>query len=600
MGNNCWMNALLQMIVSTPSLLKAYRTVGEYYKTHGSAAEQQHGKALLEAYELYQTCLSLSRNTAIPDEQSQNIRAFFHHFWPNEIRASHKDQEDANNALMLLLSRYEDVLKIQSGQPKEIHGGQPNPLYHAICPEFCTPIQTTRIYDPIGEPYEAPTNIECDSYNPATGPCCSHVISNDCRVGLHLHGNTQLSFSELLLQYFRNAQRDDDANCVRRRLPDGKIQKFVKKELHVEFARPPSEFILSLERFATNHATGQRYKITDCVQVPRTLIMPAEASATKTPLAFELTSFVVHNGSMNGGHYISYRKQNGSWYLCDDSFVRPVSEAEVDQALQGSYFHHYQRIETLSQEEMANLQKKQSAPPAPKPLDRATSLLERFCRMDTTRVTPYSPSSCYPTPAPLDRDWEDKVSDLAKRDTMLCAAKAFVSLAKTPNSDLAKLVQAYMKLPPAIIARAERLELQSPTPHKPVECKNNPRLALQSIESIIVSDERKKKNEQKDYANFLHKKMNSPDQSIQAKARKEHEELLQKQIMDLLQGEATDNTSLRQQIAELAESIQWGIHGRIYEAREKPVTDPEYGRNTLATSQNVHALLQTISIRKGG
>lgn len=47
---------------------------------------------------------------------------------------------------------------------------------------------------------------------------------------------------------------------------------------------------------------------------------------------YDLFTVVVHEGSMNTGHYTNYCKWRGSWYRFDDDKVHPTSEAHVLQA----------------------------------------------------------------------------------------------------------------------------------------------------------------------------------------------------------------------------------------------------------------------------
>lgn len=47
---------------------------------------------------------------------------------------------------------------------------------------------------------------------------------------------------------------------------------------------------------------------------------------------YDLFTVVVHEGTMNTGHYTNYAKWRGSWYRFDDDKVAPTSEAVVLQA----------------------------------------------------------------------------------------------------------------------------------------------------------------------------------------------------------------------------------------------------------------------------
>ncbi len=42
------------------------------------------------------------------------------------------------------------------------------------------------------------------------------------------------------------------------------------------------------------------------------------------PVLYDCTCVVVHKGSYQGGHYVSYVRSGDAWYLCDDAYVQQV------------------------------------------------------------------------------------------------------------------------------------------------------------------------------------------------------------------------------------------------------------------------------------
>ena len=58
--------------------------------------------------------------------------------------------------------------------------------------------------------------------------------------------------------------------------------------------------------------------------------------------AYYLTGLIVHQGEMDGGHYVSYvRCNSGEWCLFDDAEVHlSRSEAEVLQQQAYIFFYH--------------------------------------------------------------------------------------------------------------------------------------------------------------------------------------------------------------------------------------------------------------------
>ena len=68
-------------------------------------------------------------------------------------------------------------------------------------------------------------------------------------------------------------------------------------------------------------------------------------SPTNT-LYYELSSVIVHKGSIDSGHYVSYSREGDNWFLFDDSKVVLVSEAEVLAAQAYLLIYMVERIDT--------------------------------------------------------------------------------------------------------------------------------------------------------------------------------------------------------------------------------------------------------------
>lgn len=54
-----------------------------------------------------------------------------------------------------------------------------------------------------------------------------------------------------------------------------------------------------------------------------------------------LTAFVIHQGVYGGGHYISVVRQGDQWFVCNDSHISALSEAQVQSMLLQSYILLY-------------------------------------------------------------------------------------------------------------------------------------------------------------------------------------------------------------------------------------------------------------------
>ena len=333
MGANCWANSILSMIVFVPSFRQIYEMVADHHAQRKDNIEKKnHGIALQKALKAYDT--ALIEKKPVPIDVSQNVRLALHHLF-GVFSPIYTVHEDALEALHTLTTEYARVLEEKNRNLKE--GEMP------LSSDLYTQIETTRFCEPVGEEYE-PNPYK--TYSTLAQNNSLSVSNRDFEIRVDLQNTQGLQFSDLLANSFKCALSGGD------KLPEYKLQNGKVKSCKLiretnQFLHPPKEFLLNLNRFGVNQ--GLRVKITTPVKIDRILTLPPEATTENRPSTYELDCFIVHSGSsLNGGHYICYKKIEGKWIEANDSSVRFVKEEEIDQILHGgkgehytSYLHHY-------------------------------------------------------------------------------------------------------------------------------------------------------------------------------------------------------------------------------------------------------------------
>jgi len=104
----------------------------------------------------------------------------------------------------------------------------------------------------------------------------------------------------------------------------------------------PEYLFINLERFAPNGANPKKpTKFTNPIEIPEQLdakLLKKDSSDQK----YELSSFIVHIGkTINGGHYIAYRKVKDQWVKCNDGYMSYPSKEEMLDAAKDSYICFY-------------------------------------------------------------------------------------------------------------------------------------------------------------------------------------------------------------------------------------------------------------------
>ena len=114
------------------------------------------------------------------------------------------------------------------------------------------------------------------------------------------------------------------------------------------FPTAPLTLLIQIKRFGHNHnanGTVTSLKNTSALDIPLEMDVSADISQDRLTAHYECTGFIEHRGgSVNGGHYISYVKREGKWWLCDDSCVREATAAQVAVAKRNSYMISYRKM----------------------------------------------------------------------------------------------------------------------------------------------------------------------------------------------------------------------------------------------------------------
>lgn len=87
---------------------------------------------------------------------------------------------------------------------------------------------------------------------------------------------------------------------------------------------PGNEVMFHLKRFKN-----------DRTKIKQSVACPLQWNGRK------LVAFVIHQGVYGGGHYISVVRYDDRWFLCNDSHISPLSEAQVQSMLMESYILLY-------------------------------------------------------------------------------------------------------------------------------------------------------------------------------------------------------------------------------------------------------------------
>jgi ubiquitin C-terminal hydrolase len=315
--NNCWVNALGQFVVHSPSLLETLNKPGlldNFVQVYQGA---QKGSIIL--------------NT----ETTQTVRQLISVLSGGIISHQSAQQEDLHEALTFLMGRVDAAT---------------SPLFNTMV--------TKRFYQPTGvswtpeeyqreqklaNPIDLSQRSVLDEQNSTVEASREWHILLDLK-GTKLSYAKKIQFTDLLASYFDNTHPQNGKGVF---LKDGRLHEYMPLKNTRQFTAPPKYLTIALKRFHTTEVNGvlQYQKINKPVKIQRTFALPAECTQVNVRTTYHLVSFYSHVGkSWSNGHYVTYvQSKYGEWVKCNDNKVELVTEHDVDHALLTSTGLHYAR-----------------------------------------------------------------------------------------------------------------------------------------------------------------------------------------------------------------------------------------------------------------
>lgn len=115
--------------------------------------------------------------------------------------------------------------------------------------------------------------------------------------------SSEFSLHESLKYYFQEEEINDTWKCEK----CGKRSSKVRRQISI--TRTPNVLMIELKRFSV---FPKRSKIQNGVQYPETLELGSFCSKDTNGTKYQLKSLIVHEGSINGGHYIAIGKKKNT------------------------------------------------------------------------------------------------------------------------------------------------------------------------------------------------------------------------------------------------------------------------------------------------
>ena len=167
---------------------------------------------------------------------------------------------------------------------------------------------------------------------------------------IHSQEEKPIPFQDMLASYFNRGKDKVGSSKYELEGTEGQTLNLVPDWENTRFKELPKKWVC---RFHRTHLNGS--KKTQAVKIDQKFILDKRFTESGKSGRYEITSFVVHGsskqasfgqgGTAKDGHYISYVKNNGQWYRCNDIDVQRVDDKEIKKQLPYCYFFNSQLIE---------------------------------------------------------------------------------------------------------------------------------------------------------------------------------------------------------------------------------------------------------------
>lgn len=332
LGNTCFANAILQAITYTPAL-------AQYFAENFRSADNQIGAPHDFAYALGETIRQLhlanggrNKGSYRPVLVMNYLRNLSSHFQLGRQCDAHEF------AVQLLFAAQKSILFRHVRNTKIPHRVSATTALLRICGGYLLSQVTWSKRDEIeqlqkkGKRQEA-ADLQLQQSAPQGGDVMySNTYDPMTILSVELAGQTL----EHCLQKFCEKEKLD-GRCYHSPRDVG-----VRAEKQFFIHIPPNVLMIQIKRFSgSGGKAGKRIRYP--LELNLQPFCTPKARSSSSSLLYTLNAVCIHSGhSIHSGHYYSVvRARNGSWYECNDSMVRLISE---DRALdQEAYMLFYSR-----------------------------------------------------------------------------------------------------------------------------------------------------------------------------------------------------------------------------------------------------------------
>lgn len=302
-GDDCFFNALLQMIFPEPKLAELI------------VRESKQSDFLKQAYWLYTHAQQLEQ------KQPLNLASFLRKSY-SSIRNGQQDTHEAFNQLLDPISAKESPLA------------------------FC--IEETKTYT--SSDSESSSHSGTDDVSPSSSADSLSVSNESYSFCLETPFKENAAIEDLFDSYAEKEELEErEKTATTIDTFDGSVKP---ETVSHKFKTAPQYFFIHIKRYRTrkNIFGYTQEKISDPISIQETFYLPPSATSDGKGAKYELRSYAYHSGRTSGGHYWCNAKREGKYYSANDTTVFESRSEKFLEGAQQCHFLYAERVEATEEE----------------------------------------------------------------------------------------------------------------------------------------------------------------------------------------------------------------------------------------------------------
>lgn len=309
-GNSCYFNALVQVLQAMPQLNNFLGRYIHCYKPDSLTAQYNELNYLINIIQLDETLKNDS--TTFIAKENGSLRDFFYYIGKT-LSGRIQQAEDTQQLLQLLLDDIYDVGLLTDADYSQERKEIKNIIFNTI---GCKLKNTLMLLDDSKE--RELSKIEKN-----------FMISTEIPI---FQQKAPLELKDCLDTFFAPEIIAKESTERIMWPKTGTYEDIVK---HTVLENTPQLLTIHLKRFNWDLLEQKAEKIQDPILIPINNFdiksyLDTNLDAHVSTI-YDLKAVVVHTGNGDGGHYLSYIKNDSKWYRCDDSLITEISSEEIQK-----------------------------------------------------------------------------------------------------------------------------------------------------------------------------------------------------------------------------------------------------------------------------